>query len=274
MERQPLRTSFGRARSFLTTLGGDSARPDPGSLTWFPLVGVVIGVGVAGVLAAGFEWSSVLVAAVLAVAADFAITGLLHWDGLADSADGLLPPVDRDRRLAIMSDPRVGGFAVAVVPLMIGARVAGFAGLYGLAGPFSQDPVNLAALLGAVFCASRAGTVLVMLRVPYARSSGLVSTFTGSDSSLAENVGTTGPTQGTAVAEHRLAFTVSLLTIALSIALISTFGLRAAVAAILGILAGGGLVVLANRRLGGYTGDVLGALIVIVETTVVLGIAR
>src|SRR4051812_17036191 len=95
------------AISFLTPLGG-ARSPSPSAWRWFPLVGA----GLGGLLGAGWWAADRLwprpVAAALVVAADLALTGLLHIDGLVDSADGLLPHLDRDRRLAVMSEPDVG----------------------------------------------------------------------------------------------------------------------------------------------------------------------
>ena len=51
----------------------------------------------------------------MVIAADLAVTGMLHFDGLVDSADGLLPPLDGpDRRLEVMADPATGAFGVGV----------------------------------------------------------------------------------------------------------------------------------------------------------------
>ena len=68
--------------------------------------------GVCGLVRWGAgAWWAPAVAAALAVAADLVLTGALHLDGLADTADGVLPHLDRERRLAVMADPGVGVFA-------------------------------------------------------------------------------------------------------------------------------------------------------------------
>src|SRR5829696_7389425 len=89
------------------------------------------------------------VAAAIVVAADLGITGLLHIDGLADSADGLLPHLDRERRLAVMATPDVGAFGVAVVAAVLLLRFAALA---------STDPDGWKAIafLAATWCAARA----------------------------------------------------------------------------------------------------------------------
>src|SRR5258708_2803101 len=107
------------ALAFLTPFGRTS-RPTPLTLDWFPVVGAAIGRAVGGVWwAPAKEWTP-LVAAGLTVAADIALTGFLHLDGLADTADGLLPPMDRSRRLEVLHDPAVGAFgAVALTAVLL-----------------------------------------------------------------------------------------------------------------------------------------------------------
>ena len=104
-----------RALAFLTPLGGAST-PSPGALSWFPLVGALIGVAVGGVWWLAAKGWGPAPAAALAVAADLALTGLLHVDGLADSADGLLPHLDRQRRLEVMAEPGIGAFGLESIP--------------------------------------------------------------------------------------------------------------------------------------------------------------
>ena len=111
------------ALGFLTILGG-AAPLDRRAPAWFGLVGAFVGLGVGAVWwAAADLWPAVL-AALLAVGVDAVLTGMLHLDGLADSADGLLPPVERERRLAIMAAPDVGAFGMVVLVLVLAGRVA------------------------------------------------------------------------------------------------------------------------------------------------------
>jgi len=79
-----------RAFSFLTVLGRGTA-PDGATLRWFPVVGLVLGAAVGGVWWGADRVLPPLVAAGVVVLVDLALTGMLHVDGLADSADGLLP---------------------------------------------------------------------------------------------------------------------------------------------------------------------------------------
>ena len=99
------------------------------------------------------------VAALLVVAADLGLTGMLHLDGLADCADGLLPHMSRERRLEVMREPTVGAFGVGAVVVVLLGRFAVFATL---------RPAPL--LVAALWCASRTAMAAVVGRVPYARA--------------------------------------------------------------------------------------------------------
>jgi adenosylcobinamide-GDP ribazoletransferase len=226
------------ALSFLTVAGRGRA-PDSRTFRWFPLVGALIG----GVVAATWRGSGELwtpaVAAGLAVAADLAVTGLLHFDGLADSVDGLLPHLDRDRRLAVMRTPDVGGFALAVVPMVLLLRWAALAG--GGVHPWS---------IVAVWCISRTVVAAVPAVVPYARDQGLAASFLDGGRpwfvlALVPAFAGLGWEQGGT-------------------------GLVGGLAAVVGVVA---VVALARQRLGGFTGDVLGAAIVVGETAALLALA-
>lgn len=219
-----------QALSFLTPLGG-SATPSPRAMRWFPVIGAAIGAALGGIWwAAGELWPPAVAAAVV-VAADLGLTGLLHLDGLADSADGLLPHLTADRRLEVMAAPDVGAFGVAVVGAVLLLRWSTLAVL-------KPDP----ALLAGVWCGSRTLMAAVTGTVPYARTDGLASAF----------LGTTGS----------WLFVVVVVGAAASAALA---GWAAA-----GVLAGLIVVALAVRRIGGFTGDVLGAAGVIGETAALL----
>jgi len=221
------------ALGFLTVLGGP-APPDRRAPAWFGLVGAVVGLAVGAVWwAAGQLWPPV-VAAVLAVTADAVLTGMLHLDGLADSADGLLPPVDRGRRLEIMAAPDVGAFGVVALVLILLARVAALAAL-------TPDVW----LVAGLWAAARAGMALTMAAVPYARPGGLAGGFAGP--------GAVGPAAATAAG-------------GLVVAGLAVGGVGGAVTALAAAAGFAGVVALARARLGGYTGDVLGAAGVVAET--------
>src|SRR5207253_6057841 len=97
----------------------------------------------------------------VAVVADVVLTGALHVDGLADTADGVLPHLDRERRLAVMAEPDVGAFGVAAVVLTLGLRVAVLASL----------PPDIG-LTAALWCAPRTVMAVAAPSPPYPRAAG------------------------------------------------------------------------------------------------------
>lgn len=240
------------ALAFLTVVGG-AAPPDARAARWFAPVGALIG-GILGVAWWGAErlWPALL-AAVVVVILDAALTGMLHLDGLADSADGLLAPLDRDRRLAAMRDARIGAFGVVGLVSVMLLRVGALASL-------APDVL----LVTGLWAASRGLMALVMATVPYARPEGGLATAFGAASAPA------GPGEhGERGGPGLIARGVGTL-LALAVAAVAG-GFPAGLAAAVGLVgAGGAVVVLAQRRLGGYTGDVLGAAGVVGETCALL----
>ncbi len=229
------------ALGFLTILGGPRA-PNPRALRWFPVVGVMVGAAVGSVWWAGGEVLPAFVAAALAVAADAAITGMLHFDGLADTADGLLPHATRERRLKIMRTPEVGAFALVVVVFVIVLRVAAL-----------SDRLPDIALVAAIWCASRTVVAVAPAWLTYVREEGIASTFVTTKTAVWPALAL-GPAAGIAIAA------------------IGMPGLAAIGGTALGAMA---VLAFARARIGGFTGDVLGAAIVIGETVgLVIAAAR
>ncbi|MEM9034901.1 MAG: adenosylcobinamide-GDP ribazoletransferase [Actinomycetota bacterium] len=219
------------AVAFLTVIGRGRT-PDASTFRWFAFVGAAIGAVLGGLWWVLEDATSPLVAAGVIVAADLAITGMLHLDGLADSADGLLPHLPRERRLEVMRAPDVGAFAVTIVPTVLLLRWAALA----------SQPVEPGVLVG-LWSMSRALLATVPAWVPYARADGLASPFlSGSHRSLA-----LGVLPGAAV-------------------IVAVEPAAGAVAVAAALVAGVGVVALARRRLGGFTGDVLGAALVVTES--------
>jgi adenosylcobinamide-GDP ribazoletransferase len=232
-----------RALSFLTPFGG-AAEPAPSALAWFPAVGALIGLGVGAVWwAARQAWPSPAAAAI-ALIADAALTGMLHLDGLADAADGLLPPLPRARRLEVMADPRLGAFGAAGLATVLLARFGALA---------SMMPSALA--MAGLWSGSRTAMAVTARAVPYARPGGLASAFRG-PAILASPV--------------FLGLAGGLLAAGLAFAGRGAHGLAAVGAEAAGA---GAVVLLAWRRLGGFTGDVLGAAAVVGETAGLLTLA-
>jgi adenosylcobinamide-GDP ribazoletransferase len=193
----------------------------------FPLVGLLVAaVGVALRAAAEPLWGAA-VATILALAGMVAVTGALHEDGLADSADGLWGGWDPAGRLAIMRDSRVGTYGIVAVVAVLALRTA------------LLLPLGLAGFARAVACAevcSRAGLLLVVRVLPPAAA--------GSGAEIA------GPLPAGATA---LAALVTAATLALAA------GVWAPLPLLAGLAACAGCIRLFRRRLGGFTGDTLGA---------------
>jgi adenosylcobinamide-GDP ribazoletransferase len=226
--------SFRSALSFLTVLGGASD-PRSSGLKWFPAVGVVLGGLTGGVWWLASQVFSAPVAAALALLTDLALTGMLHFDGLADSADGLLPHLSRERRLQVMHSPEIGAFALTVVGGVLIARHAGLA----------AQPASVL-LLVALMTASRAFIAGVIGAGGMARGEGLGSPF--------RPAGGMGPVLpgGAVIAAGAVAW--------LAIGPAGAFAVASAVVVAAGVIG------LARRRIGGWTGDVLGASVLMAET--------
>lgn len=213
------------------------------SAKFFPLVGAVVGALSGAVLwLAATLWPDP-VPALLAVAAAILVTGGLHEDGLADTADSTGGRT-REHRLAIMKDPRLGAFGALALAIVLALKVAALSSL-----PAGEAVAALAAG-GAV---SRALAVAVMSRAGYA----------GDRDAAKIDHGIEGPRPGELAVALALALP-PLLWLGLAPAL-------AGLAAAAGV--GGWVAVRTCRALGGYTGDVLGAVIATAETAFVLGVA-
>jgi adenosylcobinamide-GDP ribazoletransferase len=157
---------------------------------------------------------------------------MLHVDGVADTADGLLPHLTRERRLAVMRAPDVGAFGVAAVGAALLLQFAALASMH-------REPLVIVGL----WCASRSLVASVPALVPYARRDGIASTLL----------------------EGAPRWPALCAAPAVAIAAIGP-GRAGAAGVAVGALAGAGVVAFAWRRLGGFTGDVLGAAIVVTQT--------
>ncbi|WP_424969399.1 adenosylcobinamide-GDP ribazoletransferase [Dinoroseobacter sp. S76] len=212
----------------------------------YPLVGA----GLAA-LAGGLAWALSALGlppgpvAGLVLVTQVMLTGALHEDGLADSADGLWGGWEPARRLEIMRDSRIGAYGVLALGLSLLLRWACLVAILDAAGPG-----GLIAALVAVAALSRGAMVTVMHALPFARSDG-----------LAHRVGSVPRWS-------------ALLAVALAL------GVCAMLWGPLGslLLAGVGglsaLVVgrLALSRIGGQTGDILGATQQVAEISALLAL--
>ncbi|HEV7304893.1 adenosylcobinamide-GDP ribazoletransferase [Ensifer sp.] len=218
----------------------------------FPLAGLVIALPSAAVAAAliALEVSS-LFAAFLVVAIQVLVTGALHEDGLGDTADGFGGGRDRDAVLAIMKDSRIGTYGALALILSVGLRVSALASVLPL-----FTPLGAALTLLGTAALSRAAMVWHWARLPAARNGG-VAAAAGA------------PQQG--ATRFALAFGVLVAMLLFYVAKVPALGLIAAlIAFILTVRGFGGL---AERRIGGQTGDTIGATQQLVEIAVLGALA-
>jgi adenosylcobinamide-GDP ribazoletransferase len=235
------------AFGFLTVLGR-SVTPSPRAWRWFPLVGATLGGMVGGVWWCLAQVLSPVLAGALTVAVDLALTGMLHLDGLADAADGLLPHATRERRLEIMRAPDVGAFAVGAVAITLIVRTAAFA----------SRPADVA-LVAALWCTSRTLVAVAPAWMSYARDHGLASAFLGPPAS-------SWPASSWPASSWPASWWLALALVPAGAAAAATIGWRGPVAVGAALLGAGGVLALARVRVGGFTGDVLGAAIIVGET--------
>ena len=232
------RSGFRQALAFLTPLGG-AASPTRAAFVWFPVVGALLGLVLGSIWWATDDRLGPLAAAALVVAADLALTGALHFDGLLDSADGLLPHLPAERRLAVMAEPHVGAFAVATGTATILLRTAALAALV------ATRPL----LLAALWCLARTAMAVTALTGHYARPHGLASSF------LSEPAARGRPWVSPVAIG-------AVLVLGLAIA----DEPRSIIAVVAAAAAAAGVATLARSRIGGFTGDTLGAGGVVAET--------
>ncbi len=181
------------------------------------------------------------VAAALVLAVQIAATGAMHEDGLSDSLDGLWGSTTRERRLEIMKDSRIGSYGVLALVLSMLLRWSAVATLM-------TDPGWASALITAALL-SRAGMVALAAALPFARPGGLSASV--------------GRPPAGAIS---LALTLALLA---ALLLSGWSGLGAAVIAAIGLVLWGAI---ARARIGGQTGDILGAGQQIAEITALLAL--
>jgi adenosylcobinamide-GDP ribazoletransferase len=217
--------------------GADVARA-----AWaLPLAGALV--GAVGALASWLAYRCGLpatVAAALALATTLAITGCLHEDGLADTADGFGGGHDRARKLEILRDSRIGTYGVCALAMSLLLRWSALAAI--------AAPLAVALALIAAHAAARAALPTFMRLVPPARSDG-----------LAAQAG--APPLASAAAAALIG------VVALGFALRPT---TAVIALILLIAAGTMMGWLSRRQIGGQTGDVIGALEQVSEILILL----
>ena len=221
------------AQQFLTRLPTPGwIAYEPGGLAraarYFPLVGLAVGALAALVWAILFPVLPPILAAGLALAVMVLTTGALHEDGFADCCDGLGGGAGREKALEIMRDSRIGAYGALGLVMTIGFRWAAVSGLDLFQGAMA---LILAPVLG------RGAMVVLLTFGTYARDDGAARDVKG----------------GVTRREFGIALVLSAAIALLAAGLTGLLALAAALAA--SFLWLGWL----RRRLGGYTGDGLGA---------------
>ena len=240
-------TELSLAFSFLTILPVIDRRPASdetvaASFAWFPIVGFILGVALIGedrLLAYVFPQ---VIRSVLIVISLTIITGAVHLDGLADTADALGAGSNRERALDIMRDSRVGTFGASAIFFDLALKILALSTLAGHR--------RYAALIAAPMLA-RWAMLLVARGLPYLREAGAGSTLLSGESK------SIGPR----------AAVVAAFTLAVIIAL---GALRPTAVAIAIVVA---MRLFYGRWLGGVTGDLIGACGELVEIAVLVTIA-
>ncbi|CAH2604001.1 Adenosylcobinamide-GDP ribazoletransferase [Rhodovastum atsumiense] len=206
---------------------------------YWPLIGLVVGAAMGTCWAAARPWLAAPVAAGLAVAVGVLLTGALQEDGFADVCDGFGGGATRERVLAIMQDSCVGSYGMAGLVVMVGLRWQAMAALPGAILP---------ATVLAAQAASRAWAVALMAVLPYARGEG---------SRARPVVGRkSAPRLALAAATGLAPFLLGVPLPALGAAALVWLG----------------CVLWFGGRIGGYTGDCVGATQQVTELAILLAV--
>lgn len=214
---------------------------------YFPLVGLVVG----AITAASYALTAWLlpapVAAVLSTAAGIYITGAFHEDGFADMCDGFGGGMSAERVMEIMKDSRIGAYGAIGIVLMLALKCSTLAML---------PPLTAIAALLAAHPLSRLLATALIWRLDYARAEGKAKP-------LAQKMSTSE-------------FLIAVTSAALPAAVLCAQGWLAWDAVAYGLLAAGvatlWLAALFVRRIGGYTGDCLGAVQQVTELLLYLAL--
>ena len=231
------------AVSFMTRIPVGPRRPKssdlPRAVPWFPVVGALVGLALGGAYAALLTVLPPFPAAGVTIGAGLLLTGALHEDGLADAADALGGGRSREEALGILKDPAHGTYGVLAIVLSVGLRMAALAAL---------DAWTAIAILPGAHALSRGAAAAVMGLVPPATDEGLGASYA-------------------AMTSHREVAWAVVATVAVGLL---SLGGWVVVAVPLAVLLAGTVALISVRRIGGITGDVLGAAQQAVEVVVLL----
>lgn len=242
---QPQPRDIATALALLTRLPVHAQFDRSAQAIWaFPLTGLVVAiVNCAVAVLAGWATLGAPVIAALVLVTPIIVTGAMHEDGLADSADGLWGGFERERRLEIMHDSRIGTYGVLA---LIGALLIRFTTLSAIAQAGELLPAIIASAM-----LSRAAIGVPMFLLPHARADGL-------------SVQTGRPPREAVVMGALIALGVSWLFAGFVPTVIAASAIVASTYAVMTI---------ARRKIDGQTGDILGATQLLAELAALLALA-
>lgn len=240
------RAEFLLALGFMTRLpvtAEYSAQRMARSAAWYPATGIVIGVISGVVWLIGFWLFTSVLAVLFSMAASILLTGALHEDGFADCCDGLGGGKTREQALDIMRDSRIGAYGFIGLAMLLAIKAASLVAL----------PAVFWVLL-AGHATSRASMVVVIATSHYARSE-------GAGRALAGQMDVRG--MQLAVALGAASLIPLLLVLPVGFVFFGVFGLALAHVVMRTVF---------ESKLGGYTGDCLGAVQQVGEVGFYLGL--
>jgi adenosylcobinamide-GDP ribazoletransferase len=229
------------------------------SSTWFSSVGIVVG-GIGAVVAyVSLRMFGPLVAAVLSTLSTVLATGAFHEDGLADTCDAMFGARERVRVLEIMKDSRIGSFGATGLILVLALKISTLTLLFEGQSSWIRDSFDwnfkTVLCLPVAHCLSRLGATGLLRILPYVREN--------------DDIGAKSKPMAKQVSTSRLSI-ASLIAIGFCGLFLTTTRLAIVLAT---TLATSGLMALwFRRRIGGYTGDCLGATQQVVEVAALLSL--
>ena len=206
---------------------------------WFPIVGVVVGALVGGVAWGVSNLTTPLVGAAVGVLVGVVVTGAFHEDGLADIADAFVGGWSTEDRLRILKDPLHGSYGVAAMCGSILLRVCALSAI---------TPQQMFTAAIAAHCLARAGALALMLTTALARHEGLGSDYV----------------KNLRVSKAIVSLCLSVLVV---IAITGVWSIAVVVATIAGAMT---IRWWSKKKIGGITGDVLGAAEQVCETLILI----
>ena len=242
-----------QARLFFTALQFYTRLPIPAwvgydvewvaaSIRYFPSIGLLVGAASAAVYCATAMYLPGALAVVLSTAASIYLTGALHEDGFADVCDGFGGGYTPERIMTIMSDSRIGAFGAIGIGLMLAIKCMALASM-----PATWVPIALI----AGHALSRLAPTALVWRLTYVKPQGKAKLASRPMSGMVFVAAAVAP--------------LAALAYAATQELLPRSGLLASLLAVVGVTLW--LARMFYRRLGGYTGDCLGAVQQVAEVT-------